>query len=421
MPSVSQPEFSGLKCSERSCQCSAQKIESDEYKASSRGSSQPTTPSMHTSKPKSKKRPHVGDLFSLEPATTTGPLSSDLDLAPIDTSNHSVAIHYTTDILGSDMVHLSTRMLRRILDSHSAYTKTNELGSMGPSGASAPAIMQLAQQMVLGSGHPAIPTATPNAQSTLQTSALSHACIPPMPKKPTATLGEITNHTMTESESESECVELGPKDSVSQHIAHPTPSLFTLYHLNHSRPTKNMLPPSPGTTLIDKPPSEAETDPDFAVSGPESCSDLDTTPAPKWPQLPNPHDSNPCNHHTGRHVATPSSQTCLNGPPPPSDLSAILTWALQMAQQALTSTTATREEGSASQPGGTYGLLTKVIEGLQVQLAAFKLVDADPGSQQPLNGPGDNAEMHEAEARQNHGKNIDPKRKVSLNDFPGIN
>ncbi|KAG8749752.1 hypothetical protein FRC11_011071, partial [Ceratobasidium sp. 423] len=479
-PSVSQPEFSGLKRSERSRRPSARKIESDEYEASSRGSSRPTTPSTRTSKPKSKKRPHgkrgnrhghitqpthvgtAGDSFSLEPATTTGPLSSNSDLAPINTSNRSVAIRYMTDILGLDTAHLSTRMLRRILDSHSAYTETNEPGSMGPSGASAPAIMQSAQRMVL------------DAQSTSQTSALSRACIPPMPKKPTATLGEITNDTMTESESESECVELGPKDSVSQHIAHPTPSPFTLYRLNHSRPTKNTLPPGPGATLINEPPSEAETDPDFAVSGPESCSDLDTAPAPKRPRLPNPHDSNPRNHHTGRHVATPSSQACSNGvrglstttfgttlskstpgqptthtrsasanggrplkqnqnqnslpqPPPPSDLSAILTWALQMARQASTSTTATREEGSASQPGETYGLLAKVIEGLQVQLAAFKLVDADPGSQQPPNGPGDmdfvedDAEMHEAEARRNHGKNVDPKRKVGLDDFPGIN
>ncbi|KAG8762029.1 hypothetical protein FRC11_011595 [Ceratobasidium sp. 423] len=493
-----QPEFFGIKRSERSRRPSARKIESDEYEASSRGSSRPPTPSTRTPKPKSKKRPHgergnraghivqpsqprkAGNEFSPEPTPTPGSPPSNPSLAQINVKNRSKAIHYSTDFLGSDTSHLSTRMLQRILDSRSAYTELTQAGPMETTGGSAPAIMQSAKQVVLGSGHPPLPTTTSNPQFTSQSSSQPGTRIPATPRHSTTDVGvDSGNDTATESESEPEFVEVGPNDSISQCLTRPTlvrtaspaattynstpnvpnpiaplpphvpvavtmqdrgisPSLFTPYHSDRADLITSALPTDPETMSVDESAPKTEANPEYVS---DSDSDSDSAPTPKRLRLASPLNSKSHIVYTGRSLSHQGSQSRAKGrehnpdpnpnpllqPPSPSDVSAILSWALNMAQQAGTSSAMANGADPATQPGKTFGLFAKVIEGLQAQLATFNLANSDPRSQQPSTVPGDmevvedDAERRDAAARRNFGKHVGSKRKVTLDDFPGIN
>ncbi|KAG8735485.1 hypothetical protein FRC10_010465 [Ceratobasidium sp. 414] len=129
-----------LRHSQRACQPSAHKLESDEYQASSRGSSRPQSPSELGHKQKSKKRPNgkrgarPGQIIqpasdtgseayesSPEPFAPTGSQRGDSFLAPQGPSGgalkkigHAEAIRCTTAYLGSDASDLPPKTLQQI-------------------------------------------------------------------------------------------------------------------------------------------------------------------------------------------------------------------------------------------------------------------------------------------------------------------
>ncbi|KAF8595284.1 hypothetical protein BDV93DRAFT_564519 [Ceratobasidium sp. AG-I] len=214
---------------------SVHKLESNEYQASSQPPSRAATPAGTKSKPESKKRASgkrgkragritqpdnnagtSGDDGSPKPSTTSRSKPGNAFLASQGSVGDTLvvvdkaeAIRRATTFLGADASHLSNRTLQQVLAQIAENDGTAESDSMEFEGGSAPTILQSTNQLVLGSRHqpPAKPTSN----------ALSHTQEDVALAQEESRLDDLFNpDTATESESESEIVELAPGDSVSQ-------------------------------------------------------------------------------------------------------------------------------------------------------------------------------------------------------------
>ncbi|KAG9082182.1 hypothetical protein FRC06_005184, partial [Ceratobasidium sp. 370] len=269
-----------LRRSQRVRQPSTHKLESDEYQASSRGSSwpssrppsrppsRPSTPSTRKSNLKPKKLPcgkrgnrpgiivqpdawTTSNTGSPEPFPTPGPQVGDTLMASqgqtrneLEASNRAEAIRCTTSFLGVETSRLPARTIQKLLTKISNQgedIEETQTGPMGHEGGSALAVLQSAHQLVLASRHQSYAAGVTNDVDFPQDSDTP----------PTGLIGLRARHlepppnddTATESESEPESVELGPGDSISQQLPSATlPSCTILAPSRHSpTPTPHAL------------------------------------------------------------------------------------------------------------------------------------------------------------------------------------
>ncbi|KAG9086220.1 hypothetical protein FS749_003803 [Ceratobasidium sp. UAMH 11750] len=460
-PTTEQP----IRRSQRTRHPSAHKRESDEYEASSRGSSQPPSPSERQSGKKSKDvrgdRPGLirqpanvraaAYTGSPEPVASTGPRCEDTFVAsqrPASRDDVEVvriskaeAIRRTTAYIGADTSHLSAKTIQRLHEQAAQDAEEDDTGPMELEGGSAPEFLQSTGRVVLGSGHHP-PTGrttgdvgSPGGPDTQPISTLdSHA-----PEEP-GLEARPADDTATEPESEPEIVELGPGDSISQQavrtVRTPQPRPIAIPQTPHPAKT-NPPAKTSDTATIDESDEEA----------PGPALDSDTSRVHKRQRLahrsqsPEFHIPRPiplASTHSARPstrlpplISRPSAPTTnsdamsLSKLPPTSDPNAVLAWVAQLANQALVSHSVANQVASTSRQGtdqsnGPLHLLAKVLGEAQSHLVASPptlRTKSRHYSPYPRHTDlvEDNAETLEAEAAIALGHHL-----PTLADFPGL-
>ncbi|KAG9075677.1 hypothetical protein FS749_012633 [Ceratobasidium sp. UAMH 11750] len=346
---------------------SAHKLESDEYEASSRGSTRPPTPSEPDPKPKSKKpakntrgnRPgHIvqpnADAGSTSHGSTPEPigtprprpggsfLASECATGDQPELDKAEAIRRATAFLGTDASKLPARIIQDVLY-RIPHDAEDQATPMELEGGSAPAILQPAGRVVLGSRHePSASRTTDNVGSQAPNAQPADAQLP----LDTSRLGRSFNEdTVTESESELEDIELGLGDSVSQRLppALPPPPTTTLSPRAHPTPNSHPLR-HPDQITRSKAFIAAAVDDPAPESGSNSGSDRDLpAPARKHQRLAEPPRSNNLPHgsRTNPSASRPRIPSTTHRPPTSSTL------ARPAAPAAPTETTSTSSPASS--------------------------------------------------------------------------
>ncbi|KAG9095924.1 hypothetical protein FS749_009452, partial [Ceratobasidium sp. UAMH 11750] len=476
-----------LRRSQRARRPSAHKLESDEYEASSRGSSRPPSPSGRkgNSQPEEESRGEQGKRPGLikqpehetratsysgspEPSPAprlqrgnSGLANSGSPGDPLGSVDKAEAICRASAFLGSDASKFPPRALRQIIDTINA--KEAQESPMGLEGGSAPAVLQPTRGMVLGGGHE-----PPTTGATDPTN-------PPQKPKPNGAKGRLplgrrsggwppNDDTATESESESEIIELGPGDSVSQRL--PLPPAPSPLRAATIPPQSPVLPISHAPhTANETCANHVQMDLDIVADDEASASDSDTAharkrlrpTAPPQPIHSSPHRAShskapstaPHSSHSAStrstHPAVPHATPTtaqIHGPAsvaspgssgsaPMSDLSFVLQWAAQLVTQ-LTRPDGTdtrgaglsREAGRIGQPEMAYDVVTRVLEKLR---SGFTTTAPPPKAnprkrrRQPKHTDfvEDDAELLDAEAALELGEHVSSHKKPTLADFPG--
>ncbi|KAG8691598.1 hypothetical protein FRC09_011583 [Ceratobasidium sp. 395] len=467
----------------RSRRPSAHKLESDAYKASSRESSRPPSPSEPTPKERKERklpwgkrgeRPgHIehqpdadaglsGDEGSPEPVASTGSQPGNSRLASrgvegeaTKATSRSETIRRASSVLGFDASRYTTKTLEAILAAVPDNGEETGAAAMEIEGGSAPAVMQSTGRMGLPCGH--------------------------QPPATTALDAPADNDSATEDEEEPEFVELGPDDSISQRLPPPSsPGQTPGFPAPPASAPPASAPPAsapPARSCLSRAAdilndakaalaaAEAEAgaeDPE--ASGPGSDSEFEKAPAPKRARLDgsahtsyprSPHMSLPSvpprpthsrrtssrsemppmpiftlNHsHSAPRTRVSSASTSNGVPDPPasSDIHSILSWAIQAAKHASTATPGASSLRQVGQPDTLYGVLAEVLGNLDLRLAT----SAPPpqfGTSRPPFPPRhmefieDDAELLEAEAALRLGRHhhVNGTGKPTLSDFPGL-
>ncbi|KAG9085705.1 hypothetical protein FRC06_003489, partial [Ceratobasidium sp. 370] len=451
----------------------------DEYEASSRGSSRPPSPAAglqskskrqpkwekypfgkRSERPRRIKQPLIdtgttSHGSSPEPPTTPGPQRGNHLMASRRSTvvaDKAEAIHQASAFLGTDASRLPARIIQDVLAEISNTAEETQESPMELEGGSAPAVLQSARGMVLGSQHQPSTTGAPNIVGLLQQpSTQPTSTNDPFPPNKSRLEGPPDLGSATESESEPEPnFELGPGDSVSQRLPPaplplgtttipsrppPTPLSFAARYADKTkRPDERS-----DTATVDE---SEDSDRDLRAASTHKRRRLTDNTSSTSRYLP-PHSTSahhrpPIAPHDTRttsstHHSAPVSSLDSLEPPPSSDLSAVLIWAAQLAKQ-LTRPPATTDQGTAGsscqadrpgQPGIAYGLVTKVLEKLRSDLATTTREPQVPAQHLPSQSSHtdfveDDATILEAEAALELGRHLSRRRKPSLADFPGL-
>ncbi|KAG8712844.1 hypothetical protein FRC09_019400 [Ceratobasidium sp. 395] len=447
--------------SERIRRPSTHKQESDAYKAESRGSSRPPTPSK--SEPKSskskKKKPwgepgdrpgrivqpvsdceFASDEGSPEPPAKSGPSVSDSSPAgqrpqrdsSLDTIGRAEAVRRASAALGSDASRLSTKTIKKLLAAVKDNEEDSDSGPMEIEGGSAPALPQSANQLVMGSGdQPCAGGATgPTVMHGSQTAGQDLE-VP------------AEDNSITEPDSEPEIVELGPGNAASQRIPQdqhtllypqPTPIPHTPHQAHRAKSINSTRELDSATVDKSATGSDEESDaepvhkckrrrftpPSRPFPLPPRPSKLHARAEPTIPTFNQPSSSRstaPSSLPTVRttsHVSRRSSavpDSTLSQPPPMSNLGDVLAWAARLAERA-----AADHVAPAGQPTSDYTLLTQVLTNLRhselVSPKSLKRKRAEPAE--------DDSAALEVEAAIAFGKITRPRHKPTLDDYPGF-
>ncbi|KAG9075841.1 hypothetical protein FRC06_009854 [Ceratobasidium sp. 370] len=258
-----------------------------------------------------------------------------------------------------------------------------DTGPVELEGGSAPTLLQSTGHMVLGSRHqPPASRTTNNISCPEGPDTPLDGAPDPFPQEPCLE-AQPAYDTATELESESEVIELGPGDSVSQQPlrARQTP---------HPPPIAAQPPHPTNTNLSDN--SDTATIPESDEEAPQPAHNSGTSRAHKQQQLahrsqsPEFHISHPISS-ASRNRLTHSARSSIHLPPlippsapranpdlsisklpPTSDPNAMLAWAAQLANQALVLRAAahhvvstSRQGSQADQSKGPLSLLAKVL------------------------------------------------------------
>ncbi|KAG8709608.1 hypothetical protein FRC08_018231 [Ceratobasidium sp. 394] len=438
---------------------SIHKLESDEYEASSRASTPAPSASKPNGKPSSKKRrrgkpgdrpgqivqPDFGPWptsheGSPEPPSEVGSNVSNSRLASPSPAGHKAsaavdraeAVRRASAYLGTDASRYSNATLQKVIDQIEASGEEAGSGPMEIETGSAPTLGQSAGRLGLESRHQS-PAGRIADASSVQ-GAKEHNS----PRPEQLRLVPPADNSDTEPESESEVVELGPGDSVSQRIP-PIPQ-------TSSHSSRNPVPHAPkrkanmhmGSDTNTE--NESDTEPEDETV--RSLKRLRITP----PSLTHVLPTRPDQSHSRRHQSLPqrrsshpqrssalpaapaspklrtattntssrtSSSHSLQGPPPVSNLGAVLDWASRFAKQAGTS--------HHVAPAVDYQLLATVLD--NTRCSHLDTSASEPAPSRPRRAAGlaeDNAAVLEAEAALTLGKQIHPRHKATLADFPGF-
>ncbi|KAG9082242.1 hypothetical protein FRC06_005153, partial [Ceratobasidium sp. 370] len=364
-----------------------------EYEASSRGSSQPASPSDPKPKDKPKKHPYgkpgerpgcikqppdiatgtMSDHSSPEPSAITGPQRSNPVLACQHSPrseleiNREDAVKRATAYLGSDASNLPTRLLKKLLNlnKNSEVAEETQAGPMEPEGCSA---------LILAICYATNIFKPPDGGSIT---------FPPA-KLPVD--GPLDEDTATQSESEPKSIKLGPGDSVSQRQCRPLVPLLS----------------QPPLSPILCPPEDDESDAsdsDHSIHAPHARKRPRLTETPwhtprvacaasilSMTQHPPRHPAPTSSHPTAPHGTRTTPQTHGSGsasslgslePPSTLDLGAVLDWAGRLVAE-LKRPGVTNDQGAGpshqagriSQPEVMFDLVTRVLKTLQPNLAA---------------------------------------------------
>ncbi|KAF8598609.1 hypothetical protein BDV93DRAFT_512334 [Ceratobasidium sp. AG-I] len=294
----------GLRRSQHTHRPSSHKLESDEYQASSRGSSRPASPSALTPNKRPKKNPfgipsnRPGRLThpdvnarstshgsSPKSSTKPGPQLSNSHLATRSAASNAPETITTADairramaFLGADASHLSTKTLQMVLAEIPGDEETDNPESMEIEGGSAPAILQPTERLVLESRHQLRPSRTAGVPTTPQHSQTRSAHPNESHTSSQPRVGSEVAHdedTATESESQPESIKLGPGDLVSQRlltssrpitavsIPNPPPPITTTWaysHANKDNPSNRILRDSDTATVDESDSPDSDSD-----------------------------------------------------------------------------------------------------------------------------------------------------------------
>ncbi|KAG8695189.1 hypothetical protein FRC08_007978 [Ceratobasidium sp. 394] len=449
--STSQPptDFNPRR-SQRSRRPSVHKLESDEYQASSRGSSRPPSPLEPKPSSKSEKRaankpgnrpglirqPHanVGATShesSPEPLATPEPQLDNSGLAAqgsVQVISRAEAIRRTTEFLGTDTSHYPARTLKLVLEQIPDDLEDREATPMEIEGGSAPAILQSTGGVVLGGGHQPPATGTPDDIGPPQGPGAQSAGGANGPL--TLVRAEPRNEdTATEDESGPEIIELRPEDSVSQRIPPISTSL-------HGPPTHPHPPPAatiPGPTHVNtaKRPADTRANHNTATnpSRSDSESDIEITHPSKRQRLVEPlqfsHPSRPSTHFSSRTAPSAASRTFVapgpstlppsgSNPVPSPDIGAMLVRVARLVEQV-----------GVGHHDANLNQLAQLLGVLQSRLGATASASQSkaqrpPSRLKPTDLLEDDAEVLEAEAALELGTHLRRRRKPTLADFPGL-
>ncbi|KAG9082800.1 hypothetical protein FRC06_004856, partial [Ceratobasidium sp. 370] len=329
-----------------------------------------------------------------------GPQRGNLVLAGPSSPSNTEAIRRATAFLGSDASKLSARTLRQVLDAFSNNAEEAQEGPVEPEGCSAPTILQSTRGMVLGGGHqPPATRTTDNIDSPQRPSPQPARAEGQLPLGRHSREGPPNEDTATESESEPQSVELGPGDSVSQHLLPappplcaaaipPQPPLPPISHALHDADDAGHSNNVRMEVYVATADELGASDSDTGVQAAHACkrprlgpshTEASSTNRPSHPS--SARSAHPTTPHATRTTAPargPASAASRvpSDPPSTSDLSAVLHWAAQLAGQSTCPGTAdaqgaglSGQAGQISQPKVAFDLATKVLEALRSNLA----------------------------------------------------
>ncbi|KAG8700653.1 hypothetical protein FRC08_004580 [Ceratobasidium sp. 394] len=442
--------------SQRTRRPSIHKLESDEYEASSRASTPAPSALKPIGKPGSKKRrrekpgnrpgrivqpdfgawpaSHEG---SPEPPSAVGSHVSNSRLASPSPAGHKTsaavdraeAVRRASAYLDTDASRYSNATLQQVLAQIEDPGEEVGSGPMEIETGSAPALRQSAGRLGLESGHQ--PPAGRIANASSAQGAQEHN--PPTSGQPQ--LVAPAENSDTEPESELEVFELGPGDSVSQRVPPVPPTSHHSPHIPHAPKRKVRLSNNKhvGSDTNTETEKESDTEPEdetvHSLKRPRITPILPTRPdrshSQRHQSLPQRRSLHP--HRPSALPAAPaspklqtvatntstSSSHSLQGPPPVSNLGAVLDWASRFAKQASTSHHVT--------PAVDYQLLATVLDNARRSHLDTSAPESAPSRPRRAAGLAeDNAAVLEAEAALTLGKHIRPRHKATLADFPGF-
>ncbi|KAG9079493.1 hypothetical protein FRC06_007694 [Ceratobasidium sp. 370] len=288
------------------------------------------------------------------------------------------AIRRVSAYLGYDATRMPDGILKEVLAEMQDETQANPdpPSPMEVTGGTAPALLQLANRMVLGCGPQPSAGGTPIAVPQEPEAELAYPDAPAMEALP-------NEDSATESESEPEIIELRPEDLVSQQILlarQPIPAVPLPSQTVPTRLSRSNL----DTTTID------ESDDDDAHNPKRRRLDTVTRPPPASISHTHPRTSSPVprvsssvqhsltrvvapgSHTTPPTVHTPLSSvsSSLINPPPTSNVDAVLVWATHLAAKAASSNMVanpragpSRRAGQTDKTNDQYGVLASVFRG----------------------------------------------------------
>ncbi|QRW11987.1 hypothetical protein RhiLY_10986 [Ceratobasidium sp. AG-Ba] len=453
--------------SSRSRRPSLHKLESDEYEAESQHASRAPTPSQ----PKSKRRPknqhgekgnRPGRIIqpagawttqhseSPEPLTDPGSPPDGFDMESegpqVKTISKADAIKRVSAHLGYDASEMPEDILKDVLeDIEVLETEADRSGPMEIEDGAFETLRQSPGRTFMGRRPEEL--AGEASDDINMSEELPQFTYPDARLLLGQAVSEAPRDDDTATE-DSEEIELGPGDSVSQRVPQsknlpseslrPAPPQLDLAH-NRVQNTKRAF-----DATADNP-----GDPPIPTKRPRAISSpLARVPRPSPAPVTDAPGSTSTNQHsiqrapirttgpTSRIIfsAAPQSSSVLSSnllnPPPTSNVDAVLAWATRMATKATNShpVASTSHPGSQTNSvdnGDRYAQLASVLEDLRAHLAA-SAPKQHANQVRRLRHPRDtdfvedDAELLEAEAALALGKRINAPRKPCLSDFPGF-
>ncbi|KAG8730809.1 hypothetical protein FRC10_002346 [Ceratobasidium sp. 414] len=376
-----------------------------------------------------------------------------------DTTDRAEAVRRASAYLGTNASRYSNTMLQKVVAQIEDPGKEIGSGPMEIETGSAPvstsyishnlslsylqALRQSARQLGLESGRQS-PTGGIADACAAQGVEEQYAAAHNLPTLEQLRLVLPADNSDMEPESESQMVELGPNDSVSQrvppipraslHSSHPRPIPHAPNYVHKAKPTCNAHVDSDTNTMDESDTSSgSDTEPEeetvcslkrqriAPMSQPHTLP-----PRPNQSQLHRSHTRHsPSRSHLSSALppapassklrpapTNTSSSHNVQEPPPLSDVTAVLTWASHLAKQAGTLRHMTQ--------ANDFQLLTTVLDNLQCSHLITPTQERVQSRPQRVGLTEDNASILEAEVALTLGIHVRPRHKATLANFPGF-